>query len=36
MYLRSVAQTLAYTDPFGLLSESRKGRPAEDGARFLQ
>lgn len=35
MYLRSVALMLAYTDPFGVLSETIKGEPAEDGVLFL-
>lgn len=34
MCLRSV-QTLAYTDQFGVLSETRKGEPAEDGVLIL-
>lgn len=35
MYLRSVAPTLAYTDPFGVLLEIVKGKPVEDGAHFF-
>ena len=35
MYSRSVALTLAYTDALGVLSETTKEEPAEDGALFL-